>query len=135
MIPHHKRKPIRLPGYDYSMPGAYFITACTKNRDFLFETQDTKLAVESAWYSVVNVFANIELDEFVVMPNHIHGIVWIKGAIKTTAATRVNKLRSLVGVPVWQKSFYNRIIRNDREFRSNTKIYSQQSQKLGPRSR
>jgi hypothetical protein len=62
MKPNHERKPMRLPGYDYSMPGAYFITACTKNRDFLFETQDTKLAVESAWYSVLDVFANVELD-------------------------------------------------------------------------
>ena len=148
------RKRTRLVNYDYSTPGAYFITACTKDRDPLFETTKAKLAVESAWYSVLDVFANIELDEFVVMPNHIHGILWITGegayrlhpggwkndsnpvdgllvssakiiktetisniigAFKTTAATRINKLRSTPGVPVWQKSFYDRIVRNDQE--------------------
>lgn len=146
MRPRHERKPLRLPGYDYSLPGAYFVTACTRNRDFLFETAETRLAVESAWHSVLDVFANIELDEFVVMPNHIHGIMWITnegsyrlhpgtwkndfdvhcrerqppfptkeikfetlsniiGAFKTTAATRVNKLRGQLGMAVWQKSF------------------------------
>src|SRR5829696_2674950 len=150
---HRERKPMRLPQYDYSMPGAYFITACTKDREFLFEMDDAKRAVESSWNSVVDIFANIELGEFVVMPNHIHGIVWITGegsyrihpgtwkhdaihrvgqlpdptkikfetlsnivgAFKTTAATRVNKLRGIVGVPVWQKSFYDRIVRNNHE--------------------
>ena len=79
MTPHRERKPMRLSGYDYSLPGAYFVTACTKDRDFLFETPDTKWAVESAWHSVLEIFANLELDEFVVMQNHIHGIVWIIG--------------------------------------------------------
>ncbi len=145
---------MRLPGYDYSLPGAYFFTVCTKNRQFLFETPEAKLAVESAWHSLLDIFANIELDEFVVMPNHNHGVILILGegayrlhpgtwgnndncrdgrppipannpkfetlsnvigAFKTTAATRVNKLRDVIGSPVWQKSFYDRIIRNDHE--------------------
>ena len=143
-----QRKPMRLPEYDYSLPGAYFVTMCTKNRELLFESPETRLAVESAWHSVKDVFANIELDEFVVMSNHGHGVVWITGegtyrlhpgtwrndgvrttennpkfetlsniigAFKTTAATRVNKLRGIMGVSVWQKSFYDRIIRNDYE--------------------
>jgi len=135
------------------MPGAYFITACTKNREFSFETPDAKLAVESAWQSLLDGFTNVELDEFVVMPNHIHGMIWITGegsyrlhpgawktdnarrvgqlpdptnvrfetlsniigAFKTTAATRINKLRGMLGVPVWQKSFYDRIVRNEHE--------------------
>ena len=75
---HRERKPTRLPYYDYSMPGAYFITACTKNREFLFEKSDTKLVVESAWHSLLDIFTDIELDEFVVMVNHIHGIIWIR---------------------------------------------------------
>jgi putative transposase len=70
---------MRLPGYDYSLPGAYFITACTINRELLFVLPEAKIAVASAWHSVLDVFANIELGEFVVMPNHVHGIVWIKG--------------------------------------------------------
>jgi putative transposase len=75
MTPHRERKSIRLPNYDYSMPGAYFITACTKNRELLFESPEAKLAVESAWHSLLDIFAQIELGEFIVMPNHIHGIV------------------------------------------------------------
>jgi REP element-mobilizing transposase RayT len=151
---HPERKPMRLPEYDYSLPGAYFVTVCTKNREFLFDTPESKLAVESAWHSLLDVFANIELSEFIVMPNHVHCILCILGegayrrhpgtwkhddfrrvgqlpdptkitkfetlsnmigAFKTTAATRINKLRGLVGVPVWQKSFYDRIVRNERE--------------------
>ena len=152
---HRERKPMRMSGYDYSLPGAYFVTACTKDRGLLFETPDAKLAVESAWQSLLDIFANIGLDEFIVMPNHIHCIVWIKsegsyrlhpgtwknvdnrrvrrlpvptdnnikfetlsniiGAFKTTTATRINKLRGHVGMPVWQKSFYDRIVRNDGE--------------------
>jgi REP element-mobilizing transposase RayT len=145
---------MRLPYYDYSMPGAYFITACTRDRECLFETENARLAVESAWRSVLEVFGNILLDEFIVMPNHIHGIIWILaegayrlhpgtwknnhlcrgrqlpastemikletlsnlvGAFKTSAATRINKLRGVMGVPVWQKSFYDRIVRNEHE--------------------
>jgi REP element-mobilizing transposase RayT len=146
---------MRLPGYDYSMPGAYFVTACTKYRELLFDLSDVKLAVESAWHALLDIFAGIELGEFVVMPNHIHCIIWIVengayrlhpgtwknddpyrgrqlpiptwetlkyetlsnivGAFKTTAAMRVNKLHSVIGVPVWQKSFYDRIVRNEYE--------------------
>jgi REP element-mobilizing transposase RayT len=151
---HRERKPTRLQDFDYSMPGAYFITVCTKNREFLFEENEAKLAVESAWHSLHDIFANIELGEFVVMPNHIHGILWIVedgafrlhpgtwknddfrrdgqlpvptkvekfenlsniiGAFKTIAATRVNKLRGMIGIPVWQRSFHDRIIRDNRE--------------------
>jgi hypothetical protein len=79
MTAHRERKSMRLPEYDYSLPGAYFITACTKRREILFETPDAKLAVESAWDSLLDIFANIELGEFVVMPNHVHCIVWIIG--------------------------------------------------------
>ena len=153
MKSHRERKPMRLPEYDYSLPGAYFITACTKDREFLFESSKSKLAIESAWHSVLDVFSNLELDAFVVMPNHIPGIVWIQGegsyrlhpgtwkngdarrdgqlpvpadgnkkfetlsniigAFKTTAATRINKLRGQLGKTVWQKSFYDRVVRND----------------------
>jgi putative transposase len=154
MKSHRERKPMRLPEYDYSRPGAYFVTACTKNREFLFESPVAILEVESAWHSLLEIFANIELDEFVVMPNHNHAVIWLTGegayrlhpgtwknlnrrdgqppiptvanpkfvtlsniigAFKTTAATRINKLRGAIGVQVWQKSFYDRIIRNNRE--------------------
>jgi putative transposase len=154
---------MRLPGYDYSLPGAYFITACTINRELLFVLPEAKIAGASAWHSVLDVFANIELGEFVVMPNHVHGIVWIKGegayrlhpgtwrnedirrvgrpphptnvlkyetlsniigAFKTTAATRVNRLRGMIGMTVWQTSFYDRIVRDQWELEQIQKYIS-----------
>ncbi len=152
---HPERKSPRLAGYDYSRPGAYFITACTKNREFLFSSNDARRAVLSVWHSVLDIFANIMLGEFVVMPNHIHGIIWILadgayrlhpgtwkndpgrdgrlpvptgitqyeplsnivGAFKTMVARQVNQLRNVTGIPVWQKSFYDRIVRNEYELK------------------
>jgi putative transposase len=82
----HHRQSIRLKGYDYSQAGAYFITICTKNRLHHFgEVQNGemilsefgKIALEQ-WNELPNRFTHIELDAFVVMPNHIHGIIVIK---------------------------------------------------------
>jgi putative transposase len=77
-MPHHSdRKSPRLAGYDYSRPGVYFITACTKDRELLFASIEARMAVLSAWHSVFDIFAKIMLGEFVVMPNQIHGIIWM----------------------------------------------------------
>jgi len=73
----------RLKGYDYSLPGAYFITICTKNREYLFgEIADRQMIVNNAgqivldcWHDLPNHYANIILDAFVIMPNHLHGII------------------------------------------------------------
>jgi hypothetical protein len=69
MTPHPERKTMRLASYDYSLPGAYFVTACTRNRELLFDALDAELAVELAWHSLLDIFANIELGELIVMPN------------------------------------------------------------------
>jgi len=79
----HNRKSIRLKGYDYSKKGLYFITICTQNREHLFgEIIDGKMILNSAgeiafneWFELKNRFNNIELYGFIVMPNHIHGII------------------------------------------------------------
>ncbi|MEW6093789.1 MAG: transposase [Chloroflexota bacterium] len=156
--PMRNRKTLRLPGFDYSLPGIYFITSCTHNREFLFVSEPETLAVTSAWNHLKDVSSGIELDEFVVMPNHVHGILWILedgayrlhpgtwknasdgcrdeqllipapvrkavtlgniiGAFKTTAASRINKLHRKPGAIIWQKSFYEHIVRNNRELNS-----------------
>ena len=82
---HRHRRSIRLPGYDYSYPGAYFITICTQNRQFLFgdiaggtmQLNDAGRMVERCWDEIPTHFPNVQLDEFTIMPNHIHGIVVI----------------------------------------------------------
>jgi putative transposase len=81
----HHRRSIRLKGYDYSQAGAYFITICTTNRQCLFGhisngemilNDAGKIAVD-AWMQTPDIRSNVQLDAFVVMPNHIHGIIII----------------------------------------------------------
>ncbi len=81
----HHRRSIRLIGYDYSKEGLYFITICIQNKLHLFGEitndemvlNDARVMVEKWWNELKNKFPNIELDEFVVMPNHFHGILQI----------------------------------------------------------
>ena len=81
----HRRKSIRLQGYDYSQAGAYFITVCTHSRAPLFgEIVDGVMVlntagqiVEKCWCAIPEHFPQVTLDEFVVMPNHVHGIITV----------------------------------------------------------
>jgi REP element-mobilizing transposase RayT len=89
----HKRKSIRLKGYDYSQEGLYFITLCCQNRECLFGQihngsmilNDAGKMIENEWLNLENRFPNIELHEFIVMPNHFHGILKIVGAALAVA--------------------------------------------------
>ncbi len=84
----HHRRSIRLSGYDYAQHGAYFVTVCTHDRQCLLgavvdggmELNDLGRIVRETWDALPSRFPSIELDAFVVMPNHIHGIVIIVGA-------------------------------------------------------
>ncbi len=84
----HCRRPIRLRQYDYSQTGAYFITVCTYNRNCLFgkiingriELNDAAKVVNQCWLEIPNHFLDIQVDEFVIMPNHLHGIIMKVGA-------------------------------------------------------
>lgn len=84
----HHRRSLRLKGYDYSLAGAYFVTICTKDRACVFgevvegemRLNEAGRMVEQCWQSIPEHFALVELDAFVVMPNHIHGIVVLVGA-------------------------------------------------------
>ena len=74
----HNRRSIRLKGYDYSQSGAYFVTICTHNREMFFDQYPVlKNIVQDKWQNIPNRHSNIILDEFIVMPNHIHGIIII----------------------------------------------------------
>jgi REP element-mobilizing transposase RayT len=83
----HHRRSIRLPGYDYALPGAYFVTLCAFNRrcifgrvveDRMYENDCGKLAREQ-WFESSQIRQEFALDAFIVMPNHLHGILWILG--------------------------------------------------------
>jgi putative transposase len=75
----------RLKGYDYSRPGNYFVTICTRKRKpFLGELikgkinlSEAGIIVSECWFDLPNHYPNIILDEFIIMPNHIHGIIRI----------------------------------------------------------
>jgi REP element-mobilizing transposase RayT len=79
----HHRRSIRLRGYDYARPGAYFVTICTQDRQCLFgEIRDGQMIVNDIgqmithwWQELPRRFPSVTLDEFVVMPNHLHGIL------------------------------------------------------------
>jgi REP-associated tyrosine transposase len=81
-----RRKEIRLKEYDYSEPGAYFVTICTNGRMHLFgevikgemHCGDIGKIAERCWKEIQRHFINVEIDAFVVMPNHVHGIIIIR---------------------------------------------------------
>ncbi len=112
----HHRRSIRLKGYDYTQPGAYFITICTHGRECLFgEIIDGEMHLNEAgpivvqtWWDLPNHVPNVQLDAFVVMPNHVHGIIIIteraggmgaglKGARTTMGSGSVGDVGSTAG--------------------------------------
>jgi REP element-mobilizing transposase RayT len=80
---NRRRRSIRLPGYDYTSPGAYFVTICVHDRECLLgkveheqmHLSDQGRLVETAWQALPKHFPYVDLDAFVVMPNHLHGII------------------------------------------------------------
>ena len=151
----HHRRSIRLKDYDYSQSGAYFVTVCAWKKECLFgEIQngemllnDAGIMVHKLWNGLSVKYPDIETDEFVVMPNHIHGMVVIVGAqfiapfdcdainqnrkqgainhaptigeivraFKARCTCAINATRNAPGVPLWQRNYYEHIIRDERE--------------------
>lgn len=167
----HHRRSIRLQGYDYSLPGAYFVTLVTRGRELLFgkiaagemiPSQFGRL-VERAWLDLPRHYPQVTLDVFCLMPNHMHGIIvlvdsmgrggsaragqgyrehWIDAgdeaimrevtrpleneltrhgipeivrALKSYSSRRINHARNTPGKSVWQRNYYEHIVRNERE--------------------
>ena len=135
-----KRKSIRIENYDYSTPGAYFITVCTANREKIFwngvgadiiRPQNVPLSpigkiVEQSILQMVDHYDNVTVDKYCVMPDHIHLILRIASDIDgriisaPTVSTVVGSMKRWVsrkvGRPIWQKSFYDHGIRNQQDY-------------------
>jgi REP element-mobilizing transposase RayT len=145
----HPRCLTRLKDFDYSRPGAYFVTICTQAKLPVFGTIiNEKLALntcgtitESCWLDIPRHYPNARLDEYVIMPNHVHGIIILEymepqsdkapaglkpaatghplseivRAFKTFSARKVNQLRNSSGNPVWQRNYYEHVIRSELE--------------------
>ena len=73
----HRRRSLRLKGHDYSQPGAYFVTICLQGREPYLEMPEVRHIVEDTWRALPQRFPIIELDEFIVMPDHIHFILML----------------------------------------------------------
>ena len=133
----------RLPNWDYSDSGYYFITICSKDKeDFFGNILNNKMHLSKigeitnkCWLEIPNHFPFVELDKFVVMPNHIHGIIIIHDALRRDGAcpvsTKSNTLGNIIGsfksvvtkytnkqkiLFKWQSRYYDHIIRNEKEF-------------------
>jgi hypothetical protein len=91
-----RRRSIRLPGYDYAQAGAYFVALCTHGKECIFgEIVDDMVRlnkygeiVREEWLRTAEVRSNVTLDEFVIMPNHVHGIIVIADAVRATSPLR-----------------------------------------------
>jgi putative transposase len=179
----HHRRSTRLKNYDYTTPGAYFITICTYQRECLFgeiingsmQLNRLGLVVAAHWQNLPKYHPRLNLDKFVVMPNHVHGILLLAdlfvGAgfgdhlngltgntlakpaptdaalstqeysiseivrgFKTFSSRQINQIRHAQGVPVWQRNYYDRIIRDQaalqqiRQYIDNNPLSWQQDQ-------
>ena len=140
-MPLPERKKLRLIDYDYSQAGLYFVTICINNRRNLL-WNDTNpststqlvivslskigLTVDSAIQNISVYYPNVSVEKYVIMPNHIHLILRISGnggrALRApTISQIVLQMKAYItkqlGESIWQKGFYDRIIRNDEEYR------------------
>jgi len=116
------RKRLRLRDFDYRDNGAYFVTACTRTRSAVLIDR-VKVVVEEELKALAGRFPGVTLDLFVVMPDHVHAIILmsdsatdlprIMQAFKSLSTLRL-KQEGLCG-PIWQRGYFDRVIRNDRE--------------------
>lgn len=135
-----KRKQIRIEDYDYSTPGAYFITVCTANREKIFwnsvgadiirpENGPLSTAgkvVEQGILQIAQHYENVVVDNYCIMPDHIHLILRIESdmdgrmisapAVSTVVGSMKRWISKQIGGPIWQKSFYDHGIRNQQDY-------------------
>ena len=172
----HHRNSVRLRSYDYRSAGAYFVTICTFQKEAILADIIDRTAslsslgneVKECWQQIPEHFQHVDLDEYIVMPNHLHGIIFINdsvvgathaspvltaladlsnvthnapddrarhasplltgpmkqslgaiiGSFKSACTKRINEMRSTPGMPVWQRNYHERIIRNKEELHS-----------------
>ena len=137
----HHRRSIRLRGNDYSKPGYYFFTSCSKYRDPLFGRIENNSMIFSpfgeilhlTWLDLTIHNENIVLDVFSIMPDHFHGIIQIINPnelgdiapgpplseiirqLKTFSSRKINELRKTTGIAVWQRDYYETVIHGQEE--------------------
>jgi REP element-mobilizing transposase RayT len=154
------RRSIRLRSHDYRDGGIYFVTICTKNKECIFGEirngmmglSDEGSVVAECWSQIPQHFRGVELDEWIIMPNHIHGLIYMDDpryrgvacnapteisiddlehkkltgpplgslgilvrSFKSAVTKRINELRREPGSVVWQRNYYEHIVRSEEE--------------------
>lgn len=146
----HHRRSVRLLEYDYSFPGSYYVTICTRDKRHLFgrilndqmRRNDCGEIAHREWFRSAELRQDIALDAFIVMPNHVHGIIIIRRGIpptrdaptverfgklvagslptlvrayKSAVTKSINESLNTPGSPVWQRNYYEHVIRDEEE--------------------
>jgi putative transposase len=164
----HHRRSIRLPGYDYRRAGAYYVTICVHQRRHLFGSvveegmilNEAGKLVESQWLALPGYFPFVALDLFVVMPDHMHGIIWIgEGAYDPTTPLKQGFappapqslsaiMRSFKSVTarklrrhdpsankIWQRDVYEHILRDEDDLQRRRVYIAENPQRWAERER
>jgi len=150
--PHiHQRRSIRLKDYDYSSAGAYFVTICTHDKEcWLGDLVNSEMVLseigqiaKALWLEIPQHFENVILDDFIIMPNHVHGIVLntdsrgvqLNAPTKTNYYSTISPKKNTLSVVIrtykaaltracrqqgyeffrWQRNYYERVVRNQKE--------------------
>ena len=135
-----KRKAIRIEDYDYSTPGAYFITVCTANREKIFWSNrrgelcspaniplsDIGIIVDKEIQKLNSVYDAVSVDKYCIMPDHIHMILTIEATEdgRTQFAPTISRIikqfkgsiTKQIGSLIWKRSFYDHGIRNQQDY-------------------
>ncbi len=135
-----ERKSLRLINYDYTTANCYFVTICIDKRENILGTMNNQAELSPSrygqivnhwWQSLPNRFPTIALDTFIIMPDHVHGIIFINpvgaghdppatlgqivGYFKMNSAKEINLLRDQINSAFWQRNYFEHIIRNDQD--------------------
>jgi REP-associated tyrosine transposase len=142
----HRRRSVRLKGYDYASAGAYFVTVCTHERictlgaieDGVVQLSDQGRITQQVMTSLEERFPSVAVDAFVVMPNHVHAVIILVGTqfiasdgrsdgsrrpilgevIRTFKAVSTRLIRGAGDESFgWQRSFYEHVVRSDADVR------------------
>lgn len=104
---NYHRQSIRLRNYDYRSQGLYYLTICIQNRELYFENDDIKNFIRKYWLEIPEHFKNVELDEWIIMPNHLHGIIIINN--DNVNICRGDQLGDHKGRPYGNKTMMNSV--------------------------
>ena len=146
IAPYHHRRSTRLRGHDYAETGAYFVTICTDDRACILgrivdggvSLSDAGRVVQTVWEGLPTSHPGVRIDQFVVMPNHVHGIIWLERdcveadrvgarfiaplslgglvrAFKARCARAIGQAWGRTGLARWQRNYHDRIVRDEAE--------------------